>query len=497
MLKKTLQRALCAALSALTLCLPTFAIDTGLNTIPEFDGYENHILIAPAPDFIPETQGDFLVEVNGAYVTFTDAVPKIRNDRSCLPFVAVFEQLGFAEADMTWDHKTKTVTATKDDLTVSLTIGKNEITLIRNGETTVIETDVAPYIEPSLSRTYIPFGLVADALGYNVGWDDQLRAVIIDDVDAILDSNKETYELMNKYLDYSRSYAQKNCEVEGSYAMYMGMADVSSMLELLCSGEYSMLMSGSTDMQFTTDMYMDMAMTMDDADVTSELLGEDADLFPLFIDMELRADMKKGEFYLQSGTLSELMDQPGLENAWYKLNLAELFDSLDSTLGMDYASLMEMSLAMTEMDFEACLETMLKGCALTDASFTTRHYLDTINALLADSAFERSGSTYTSTMETGGITTELTLYTSNSKVTGYALTMSGDPNVLDGLMMEVEVSMQDDFMEAAMGIGMEGLMELSFSMEGTYNTTKKSPATEPPRDAVVIDLMDLMGLPMI
>lgn len=173
-MKKHLRLLLCTGVTAALLAMPALAADT---------------------DSLPAKQGDFYVMVNGEYVTFPDAVPQIRESRSCLPFVAVFDQLGFPEENMTWDASTGTVTAVKPDvvytsfqgdtkqgdLTVQLTIGSNDISYWYEGNTTAgphgdqaqvvdhIQSEVAPYI--SDSRTYIPFGLLADALGYNVGWD--------------------------------------------------------------------------------------------------------------------------------------------------------------------------------------------------------------------------------------------------------------------------------------------------------------------------------------
>ena len=76
-MKNVFRTALCAAVMTAAVCVPTFAVK------------------ADAP--VPAKQGDFYVLANDQYVTFTDAVPQIRNSRSCLPFVAVFQQLGFAE----------------------------------------------------------------------------------------------------------------------------------------------------------------------------------------------------------------------------------------------------------------------------------------------------------------------------------------------------------------------------------------------------------------
>ena len=225
-MKKYLRLLLCTGVTAALLTLPALAADN---------------------DTLPAQQGDFYVMVNGEYVTFPDAVPQIRENRSCLPFVAVFEQLGFAEEDMTWDGATGTVTAVKPDvsytafqgntkqgdLTVELTIGSNDITYWYEGNTTAdphghqaqvvehIQSEVAPYVYQN--RTYIPFGLLADALSYNVGWDGEVAAVIIDDVDAILAANTETYDRMDEYQAYNRTFVEKNQKVTGSYSMDLTM----------------------------------------------------------------------------------------------------------------------------------------------------------------------------------------------------------------------------------------------------------------------------------
>ena len=121
-MKHLLRCMLCAVLAAGLMCVPAFA----------------------AQESAPERQGDFYVLVNGEYATFTDAVPQIRNNRSCLPFVAVFEQLGFPSDGMSWDQSTKTVTAVKDGLTLSLTIGQPVITLTDGEGRREITADTAP-----------------------------------------------------------------------------------------------------------------------------------------------------------------------------------------------------------------------------------------------------------------------------------------------------------------------------------------------------------------
>lgn len=470
-MKKLFRTMLCAAVAAAALCVSAFAADA-----------------------VPAKQGDFYVEVNGQYVTFTDAVPKIKDDRSCLPFVAVFEQLGFAQKDMTWDGQTSTVTATKGDTTISLTIGQKQITLIQAGKTTVIDTDVAPYIEPSLSRTYIPFGLVADTLGYKVGWDAKQGTVIIDDVDAILAANKETYTLMDKYMEYSRTFTEKNQQVKGSYgadvAMDMVTEDGKASTGFKMDGTYQMIMAGSAQMQFSTQMNMDAKVTADGQDAGAAL----GDMFPMTLNMELRGDLEKGTLYLQSPELASMIGQPGMANAWFKLDMKSMFDSMSAQTGMSYTELMQTVMTAQGKSFSQLLPEMLKSAALTDASATTKDTLAVLNALCADSAFKKSGSDYVSSLDMGGEgKLTMTLYTSGGKVNGYAMTMTVEA---DGVKAAVNAEVKNSKMTAklAFGIAMDDLtMQMNMTMDGTYAATNSKPATEPPAGATVVDMVSPIG----
>lgn len=115
-------------------------------------------------------EGDFSLVVNGEPVSFTDALPQLRENRSFLPMAATFQALGYEDGAITWDNDARTVTAEKDGVTLLLAIGKQEIKVTGPEGEETIPTDVAPYIDPASDRTYIPVGLVADALDYNVGW---------------------------------------------------------------------------------------------------------------------------------------------------------------------------------------------------------------------------------------------------------------------------------------------------------------------------------------
>lgn len=484
-MKKLFRLLLCTGLMAVLLSVPAFAAQT----------------TAPA-----QKQGDFYVLVNGEYVTFADAAPKLKDGRSFLPFVAVLDQLGFAQQDMTWDGASGTVTAAKGDSTIALTIGKSQITLTQAGQTSVIDTDAAPYVDPATSRTYVPFGLVADALGYRVGWDAQQGTVIIDDMDAILAANTATYQLMNQYLDYAKAFSQGNQKVSGKYAMdfvtkssYEGIA---STVGFDLGGTYSTITTDSTALQFSTDLTMDLAMETGGVDFTDLVMGEQAALFPMKLDLDLRGDLDSGTFYFQSATLAQMLEQPGLASVWYKMDLNALFDQMGGQLGMDYAGLLRLSKEVQNMSFEEYLSSTLALIPLTDASCTTSQVLDIVNVLCADSAFTKSGSSYVNKLDLGGLDPSLagsyltfTLYTSGGKVNGYGLDMAITPD--DVAAMNIRTQMKGKKMDVKMSFDIsedeDMALSLSMTMDGTYQSTSAKPATQPPAGAIIIDLNELAG----
>ena len=100
-----------------------------------------------------------------------DILPITENDRTLVPMRAIFEALG---AEVEWENETQTATATKEGITVSVTIDSNR--MLKNGEE--IELDVpARLVEDS--RTLVPLRAVSEAFGCQVEWDEELQRVDI------------------------------------------------------------------------------------------------------------------------------------------------------------------------------------------------------------------------------------------------------------------------------------------------------------------------------
>ena len=326
MLNRAFRTALCAGALLLALCLPASAAQ----------------------------EGDFSVLVNGEAVTFTDAAPLLKDGRSFLPMVETFDALGFAQGDITWDAATRSVTAAKDGTSITLTIDQKELTVTRGqedaAETDTITTDAAPFIDAASSRTYVPVGLVAGALGYNVGWDAQTSTVIIDDVDAILAANSETYAMMERYLEYTQDLTGGTCKVEGSLAVEM---ELSSLMTGGIQGDYSMLQSDSSAFQFSTEL--DMELSAPDAEVSAQIDP---------IDLELRGDLEEGLFYFSSDALTQMSD-PSVTGLWFKMDLKSMMDQLSLQTGLDYTDLLLMARAAQDMSFADSLALILREVPLT------------------------------------------------------------------------------------------------------------------------------------
>lgn len=112
------------------------------------------------------------VYLNGQSQTYNPA-PVIQKGTTIVPMRAIFEQLG---ANIDWNGQTRTVTATKDDIIISLTIG--ETVAYVNGR----QVALAIPSQTINGRTMVPLRFVSEALGATVKWDAKTWSIYIDSV---------------------------------------------------------------------------------------------------------------------------------------------------------------------------------------------------------------------------------------------------------------------------------------------------------------------------
>ena len=109
------------------------------------------------------------VYIDGEKLDF-DVPPAIINDRTLVPMRAVFEAL---DADVEWNDETKTVEGKKDGTAISLQVGSDEM---RVGGKTVLLDSPAVIRD---GRTLVPIRAIAESLGVDVEWYDDIKTVAV------------------------------------------------------------------------------------------------------------------------------------------------------------------------------------------------------------------------------------------------------------------------------------------------------------------------------
>lgn len=115
------------------------------------------------------TTNNIKVTVNGKQLYF-DVNPQSIDGRTFVPMRGIFEALG---AEIKWDGTTQTVTGSKGEMTVKLTINQNQAYI--NGKAVTLDAP-ATIVKGS---TLVPVRFIAESLGADVKWDASTSTVII------------------------------------------------------------------------------------------------------------------------------------------------------------------------------------------------------------------------------------------------------------------------------------------------------------------------------
>lgn len=135
------------------------------------------LLWAPANSYAVQNQaimtiGSSTIEVNGLFSTM-DAVPFIENNRVFVPVRYLASALGISEDNIKWNPYEKKVDLIGENKIIGLSLGSNSMYI--NNEP--VHIDVAP-VERN-GRIYLPARYVAEALDYEVGWDEYNQGILV------------------------------------------------------------------------------------------------------------------------------------------------------------------------------------------------------------------------------------------------------------------------------------------------------------------------------
>lgn len=164
---------------------------------------------------IPETSfasDDVSVYLFGEKLEF-DVPPQIINSRTLVPMRVIFEELG---AQVDWNGETQTVTSTKGDKTIILTVGSYTM-YVNSKEVTL---DVAPIIIDQ--RAMVPARAVSESFDLKVDWDGGTRSVLITKPDSQSSlTPDEAYDMLKAIIVLTGQHEEGQYSDDEAYDSYV------------------------------------------------------------------------------------------------------------------------------------------------------------------------------------------------------------------------------------------------------------------------------------
>ena len=122
-----------------------------------------------------------VIKINGVDAPIPDGMGTIKemDGRTFVPLRFVSEYL---KNSVSFDEETKTVCVASDTTSVVVQSG-SDIMFIITAETSEVvqkKMDTAAFIDEEEGRTYVPIRFLAEAFGYDVGWNEDTQVVTLD-----------------------------------------------------------------------------------------------------------------------------------------------------------------------------------------------------------------------------------------------------------------------------------------------------------------------------
>lgn len=447
--------------------------------------------------------GQIGVMVNGEYIKFPDATPEATDGRTMVPVRALVEAV---KGQVSYDDG-KIVCKT-DKVAVTLNIGSDEATVDypapegsdeATGED--VKMDCAPYVKGG--RTYVPVRFIAEALGYDVGWDAYYETAILLDREALAADIDKDFTILNKV------QANKGVGMEeGKNYQADVKGDIAVTLFDTLNGNQTYKADLTAKQLFNTEAasaqlslkLSDNAMEELDKLLTSELgpdYEEDAAMLRTVVegleDMELILN-RNGSAWFRMAALDELA---GKDNVWMALDLGEEMGALA------FASAGDVTIGKV-------LAQAVRGNSVTEWG-SAMEMADMLSKLYGDDKFTTSNGTSTLTIDVDtlmGLYEDMGLseddmeeakaafkeYKITMKVDakgGSDMTITMETAALSGMpAMKIAMDVKQDAGNVTMNMSyhIANMGEIELKLTETQKTTTGKPMTEPPEGAVVVDM---------
>lgn len=449
--------------------------------------------------------GQVGVRVNNEYIQFPDAAPEISGGRTMVPVRALVEALG-GEVD----YQDNVVTFTVDGYAYEFAIGSTTVKVgptADNDKDTPkpedIEMDCAPYIKGG--RTYVPVRFIAEALGYEVGWDSQYETAILLDRAALAAKIDKDFTILNR-VQANRAPAVEEGKslretlrgsvtltlfdtLNGNQTYKLDLAGRTLLGSEAVNGAYSVTISDNA-VDALMEHVLDTYWYLDEMDEQVELLRT---VLTSLKDMEFILN-RDGMAWVHAPILDEL---GGEEDVWCGLDFGrDLADALfagtdasDLTVGTVLASLVPTDSVSMQSEMDGMV--MLMAELYSDDKFTTTGGVST-RTFGMDELAELAGvdmdevkeqfKEYSITMKVdsrGGTTVSMKMETS---------AQYGTP----GMRITMDAAQDSSGSSLTMTCHAANMGELKLTMTTTQQTTSGQPAVEPPEGANVVDAAELL-----
>lgn len=442
------------------------------------------------------------VQLDGETLTFPDAVPQAKDGRTFLPFRAVFEAMGAKVS-----NEGSVITAIRGDRTLTMTIGETNATVTTAGATLPLQMDVAPYVDTTTWRTYVPVRFAAQALGCAVGWDQEAYTAIIVDTDKLVEKALEGKEFT--YLEKLAAYSEKYNE--GIWDMTMDFDGTMTPMgaPMPFEGDITGTIADAAKLSMDMNIKLDTSSFSQYADLLLDHMSEETYTYSeedlLLIDglknegtgVSLRADLDAGTIYYTI-TLPEVLADPTMDG-WIGLDMNTIYDQ--AGVALDWQQLMKVS---RTFDYTALVKSMVAQLTPNTASeegygvsySVIKESVENVVLALSDEGFTKEGNTYTTLLDSGLYKLGLTLTMKKDAITAYTMDMSmfvADEASSASMTMTTSMDDKDQMtaqlsMDVSMTAGDQAatLLGLEMNMAGGYTPGKTAPQTQPPEGARII-----------
>lgn len=318
------------------------------------------------------------VVVDGQTLAFDEnAQPVIRDGRTYVPFRTIFSAMGM---EIGWDAQTKTVSASRDQVTAQFAIGQATVTVNENGRVRTLQTDAPPILLDG--NTMVPVRFAAQAFGAGVGWDAPSRTAMIVDVDKLRAAYQGQFTTMERYMAFAAPAGTQTVNAEFNLALTLQGATGQVQVPINATG-YGVWGAdgGNLTVRFKADTAaLQAAMAANDGAIDSGLAKLLLSMQDVSFDCIM--DLTKDTMYLKSAALTS-ENIPA--DAWVKL-------PLDKTLGLLTSGRVNAAMlnAMARHDYPAYIAGVAQNTALAvgaDNVAAVRAVFDQHRQLFGDQAF--------------------------------------------------------------------------------------------------------------